>query len=233
MTLRSAVGTTSTDGGTPTTALRCLEQVEVVGGHRPGQPHRQRPVDVQAGPAQHGVTAGEVEHLGAPRGVLAGEDAGMGSGVEGPRAGDPLDQGARDPSPQCCPTIGERSVRIPARSAHQSWRRVGSLDRRNGGRADKCTRLESGRPTRPGGSNPSRSACWSFCCLLTSPVFTKYLVDVPGRVSAFIGVPGALLSSLLSSARLLCLAEATRRSGRCRASRPANGCDARTARSSS
>ena len=52
--------------------------------------------------------------------------------------------------PQCS---GRRRISRP----------LASLDGRNGGRADKCTRLESGRPTRPGGSNPSRSAHQGFC----------------------------------------------------------------------
>ncbi len=69
-----------------------LEQLEVVSDHRPGESDRQRPIDVEAGPAQHGAPTGELEHVGAPRGILVGEHTGVGGGVAGPRAGDPLDQ---------------------------------------------------------------------------------------------------------------------------------------------
>ena len=98
-------------------------------------------------------------------------------------------------------------TRVGLLSRHQRVKRLASLDGRNGGRADKCTRLESGRPTRPGGSNPSRSACRCFDVCRCPPLFTNYLVDVYSRVSAFTLVPGALLSSLLSLAPLRCLAQ--------------------------
>ncbi len=93
------------------------------------------------------------------------------------------DHRRREGRPGCCPRRG----------------RLGSLGRRNGGRADKCTRLESGRPTRPGGSNPSRSAIRALA-IPSFAVFAKVL-----RVARIVPrrryVPGAFVCESASDER--------------------------------
>ena len=88
-------------GGTPTTALRSSRTSKSSASTGSFEPDGEGPIDVETWAAQHGVATGELERLGSPRRVLAGEDDGVGSGVERPRSRDSLDQVGPIHRPQC------------------------------------------------------------------------------------------------------------------------------------